>query len=375
MVRYCLHSSAKLLWVCLLGSALFFSALLSVNAQTAAPKKPLPKLVGSLGSPEMWSLYKEQFVKPDGRVIDNVNGSISHSESQGYGMVLAVAANDRKGFDQIWSFTKERFFVRKDGLAAWLFTPSEDGTSGQITDMNNATDGDLLIAWALAEAANAGFGDEYMIHAIDIVKAMEPLFIADKKFGVLMAPGAQGFSAEERGGYPVVNLSYWVFPAFDRLEILLPRPVWGALHRSGQRILPLAVRNKARLPADWTALDLATRRAAAAPGFAKEYSYNNIRIPLYLAWSSNAHNGLLKAAFEHWMTRRGALVTVNVATNQPVDTLSDFGYAAIRALYLCATRNQKIPPTLFTNLDVNYYPATLQLLSIVAVKQRFPSCV
>lgn len=352
-----------------------FMASCTTHAQSDGGFRSLPKLASSLTAPGMWDLYKQQFVKPDGRVIDNVNGSISHSESQGYGMVLAVAANDRAAFKKIWGFTKKRLYVRKDGLAAWLFKPNEDDTGGEITDMNNATDGDLLIAWALAEAAVAGYGDQYMIDAIDIVTAMQPMFTQDKNFGMLMAPGAQGFSAEERGGYPVVNLSYWVFPAFDRLSKLLPRPTWAALHRSGQRLLPLTVRNRARLPADWTALDLKRRRAAAAPGFANEYSYNNIRVPLYLAWSANTHNGLLKAAFEHWMIRPGALVTVNVATNQPVDQLSDIGYAAIRALYLCATRKQKIPTTLFTTLDVNYYPATLQLLSLVAAKQRFPQCV
>ena len=42
---------------------------------------------------------------PDGRVVDNVNGGISHPESQGYGMLLAIAAGDRDTFERIWSFT------------------------------------------------------------------------------------------------------------------------------------------------------------------------------------------------------------------------------------------------------------------------------
>jgi len=184
---------------------MIFVASCTTHAQSDSGFRTLPKLVSSLNAPGMWDLYKQQFVKPDGRVIDNVNGSISHSESQGYGMVLAVAANDRVAFKKIWDFTKKRLFVRKDGLAAWLFKPNEDETGGEITDMNNATDGDLLIAWALAEAAIAGYGDQYMIDAIDIVTAMQPMFTQDKNFGMLMAPGAQGFSAEERGGYPVVN--------------------------------------------------------------------------------------------------------------------------------------------------------------------------
>jgi len=34
--------------------------------------------------------YQSKFISPEGRVIDDANGGISHSEGQGYGMLIAV---------------------------------------------------------------------------------------------------------------------------------------------------------------------------------------------------------------------------------------------------------------------------------------------
>ena len=37
----------------------------------------------------LWERWQERFVDATGRVIDNANGDISHSEGQGYGLWLA----------------------------------------------------------------------------------------------------------------------------------------------------------------------------------------------------------------------------------------------------------------------------------------------
>ncbi len=128
-------------------------------AAPAAPDAPRPPLKldgramplgGTLNAPQAWQAYKQRFITSTGRVIDTANGQISHSEGQGYGMLLAVAANDRGTFDRLWNWTRANLMVRDDQLIAWRWTP---GQRPPITDMNNATDGDILIAWALAEAA------------------------------------------------------------------------------------------------------------------------------------------------------------------------------------------------------------------------------
>lgn len=45
-----------------------------------------------------WDTFKARFLDPSGRVVDPQNGGISHSEGQGYGMLLALRADDREAF-------------------------------------------------------------------------------------------------------------------------------------------------------------------------------------------------------------------------------------------------------------------------------------
>jgi hypothetical protein len=78
---------------------------------------------------------------------------ISHSEGQGYGMLLAYLADNPADFEQIWYFTRTELLLRDDGLAVWKWDPA---VTPHVTDTNNASDGDLLIAYALALAGRPG---------------------------------------------------------------------------------------------------------------------------------------------------------------------------------------------------------------------------
>ena len=50
--------------------------------------------------PGTWEHYKKTFISNDGRVIDYYQEQCSHSEGQGYGMLLAVRHNDKETFSQ-----------------------------------------------------------------------------------------------------------------------------------------------------------------------------------------------------------------------------------------------------------------------------------
>ena len=97
-----------------------------------------------------WQQYKAKFIDPSGRVIDNANGAISHSEGQGYSMLLAERFGDKDAFAKAWLWTRQNLLVRPDRLAAWRWDPT---STPHVTDTNNATDGDLFMAWALSETA------------------------------------------------------------------------------------------------------------------------------------------------------------------------------------------------------------------------------
>jgi endoglucanase len=357
----------------------------TIPAQAKESAKPYAGvLAADVG---LWQAYVTRFVTADGRVIDNVNGGISHSESQGYGMLLAVAANDRAVFERIWGFTDRTLFIRDDGLAAWKFEPVPVRTNladaggvtpvGRVADMNNATDGDILIAWALAEAGAAGFGEGHTARAAAITAALRGTVYQLAPFGLQIMPGKQGFSAAERDGRPVINPSYWVFPAFQRLALLTPDSMWMELEQSGRAHIEASNSFAAGLLPDWVALDPAAGAAGrgVAAGFDDAFGYNNIRIPLYLAMTGSSSRRILRAGFEHWFRIDGPLHTVGVSDRVLRDPLRDPGYEAIRALDACATRNVPLPPAVTASLDVNYYPATLQLLALAAARRSYPRCL
>jgi endoglucanase len=54
-----------------------------------------------------WRIYADRFITADGRVVDNANGNVSHSEGQGYAMLLAERLDDRDTFAKIWLWTKQ----------------------------------------------------------------------------------------------------------------------------------------------------------------------------------------------------------------------------------------------------------------------------
>jgi endoglucanase len=330
-----------------------------------------PALVGTLTDAELWRAYKAKFVTETGRIVDTANAMVSHTEGQGYGLLLAVAANDRPTFERIWGWTRANLAVRNDELFAWRWEPDHRPA---VADLNDAADGDILIAWALAEAADAWSEDAYRVASRRIaVEVGRRLVLWQSANGAVLLPAAAGFAVEDRSDGPIVNLSYYVFPAFMRLPLVAPEFDWAGLARSGLRLIEASRFGEQNLPVEW--MSLAGGTSHPAEGFAGEFAYNAIRIPLYLAWSGAGGRDHF-APFQAWSRQGGDLATLDVKSGRPVNRLDEAGYAAIPALVACVTSGSPWPASLKTLQEAgNYYSSTLQLLSLVAVKMRAPSCL
>jgi endo-1,4-beta-D-glucanase Y len=346
------------------------TALPSVPTMEAAAKAPA--LVGTLTDAELWRAYKAKFLTENGRIVDTANGMVSHTEGQGYGLLLAVAANDRSTFERIWGWTRANLAVRNDELLAWRWEPDHRPA---VADLNDATDGDILIAWALAEAADAWSEDAYRVAARRIaVEVGRRLVLWKSDNGAVLLPAAAGFAVEDRPDGPIVNLSYYVFPAFARLPLVAPEFDWAGLGRSGLRLIEASRFGEQNLPVEW--MSLTGGKPHPAEGFAGEFAYNAIRIPLYLALSGAGGRDHF-APFRAWAQQgAGDLATLDLKTGRPVNRLDEAGYGAIPALVACVTSGTPWPAKLKTLQEGgNYYSSTLQLLSLVAVKMRAPSCL
>jgi endoglucanase len=334
--------------------------------------KPLP-LGGALkGMGPTWEAYKARFITERGRLTDTGNNMISHSEGQGYAMLLAVAANDRPTFDRVWGWTRANLMVRDDSLVAWRWEPDKRPA---VSDLNDAADGDILIAWALTEAGEYWSDPAYRVAARRLaVEVGRKLVLTKTPLGMMLLPAVSGFAAEDRADGPVFNPSYWVFPAFERLPLAAPEVDWGSLAQGGLNLLKAARFGAAGLPTEW--VSERDDKVRPADGFAQYFGYNAIRIPLYLAWAGVGERDHY-AGFVAWARRaQPHPAIVDVVAGRDVQPFAESGYGAIGALALCAVEAQPIPADVRAmRVDENYYPVTLHMLALVAAQMRYPSCL
>jgi len=318
---------------------------------------------------QQWEAYKSKFLEDDGRIIDNGNDNISHSEGQGYGLILAYLANDPAAFEQIWSFTRTELLLRDDGLAVWKWNPN---TEPHVTDTNNATDGDLLIAYGLALGGAAWNRTDYTVAAKGMARTLLKSAVIDQGGRTVLLPGLEGFGAGDRGDGPVINPSYWVYEALPIMNMLAPSDRWQKLVDDGQALLRAMRFGPRHLPADWVSI---VRQPKPAEGFAPEYGYNAIRIPLYLARAGVTDRSLLSWLAEATTASPGATGTFDVTTGEVKETLTDPGYRLVNDLVACVVEGKNLPDDVRRFEPVLYYPSTLQLLGLAFIAEKHPECL
>lgn len=314
---------------------------------------------------EAWALYREKFVTAEGRVIDDANGGISHSESQGYGLMLACLAGDRSTFASIFAFTRTELLIRDDGLAAWRWDPK---AKPHVTDINNASDGDLLIIDALACAGARWAMPAYTAAAAQIARSLAKVALLRRGGETWLMPGAVGFSEKERPDGPVVNPSYWIFETFPLLTKLTGDQSWMQAQASGLKLLDGLAKRKMPAP-EWLSVK---GEPKPAEGFPPHLGYNAIRIPLYLLRAGMADKARLEPFRQAWAN---GTAVVDVRSGKVVEPLTDPGYRILAAAIDCALDRKQLPAELKSFQPTLYYPSTLHLLSLSMLSERYPQCM
>lgn len=318
---------------------------------------------------QAWTAYKAKFLDVNGRIVDNGNGGISHSEGQGYGMLLAYLANNPADFEQIWYFTRTELLLRDDGLAIWKWDPA---VTPHVTDTNNASDGDLLIAYALALAGSAWNNKDYLRAAASMAKSILSHVVISSAGRTLLIPGVEGYLPPGRKDGPVINPSYWVFEAIPVMALLVPSDRWHKLSDDGLALLRALQFGPRKLPADWVSLKA---KPEPADGFDAEFGYNSIRIPLYLARAGIGDKALLSRLQQGMTVEEDEPATIDLTTGKPKDLLPDPGYRIVNDVVACVVSGAKLPASVRQFAPSLYYPATLQLLSLAFVTEKHPECL
>ena len=327
-------------------------------AQRAAP-------AGGASAGIEWDHFKARFLTREGRVIDNMNGDISHSEGQGFALLLAVRFDDREAFTRILDWTRRNLSRPTDSLFAWCHRPGEPG--GRPGDRNNATDGDLAIAWALTEASDRW--GQPVLRAMAAATARDILARMTVEVGgrPYLLPGSQGFLDHTT---LTTNPSYYIYPAFQALRAVVPSPLWGQLEATGLRLARSARFGRFGLTADWVALP---RDGSGLPGVARSqparFSYNACRVPLYLVWGGFGAEPMVEAAAKFWNNPsfRHMPAWTDLRTGMVSNYAADPGIAAIARLAAvhCGQRPPSRAPEPAVLPDA-YYASALRLLARLA---------
>lgn len=318
-----------------------------------------------------WAAFRGRFLAPEGRIVDTGNQNISHSEGQGWALMSAVRADDRESFDRILAWTVATLRRPQDELFSWRFRPN---ASTPVDDPNNATDGDLFIAWALLEAGQRWGNRDYTAQGTAMARDILRLLVRRAGSYWVLLPGARGF---ERADHTIVNPSYYAFPAIRALAQAVPDPAWLRVAADGVALMRNGRFGRWGLPPDW----LAVRRVdglLSLPGdWAPRFSYDALRVPLYMAWVGLAQEPSLTGSADFWNDPRHRHLPawVDLTTNIISPYAASPGIGGVAAL--ATARRGAGPAQWQTRLTMpgtmvpampDYYSGALSLLSTLAAR-------
>jgi endoglucanase len=346
-----------------------FSAALLAAGLALTHRTPAQAAAGPARLTPLWAAWKAAFLDPSGRVVDALQGSISHSEGQGYAMCLAVAFGDEDAFRLIYTWTEANLAVREDKLLAWRWSPQ----SNSVTDRNNASDGDLFYAWALLMAAKSFGTADYLDRAAEIAYELVTTCIMPSPDGsgsLLMLPAAEGFLTTEG---VVINPSYYMPRAMREVAVATGQPALAQCAADGEALMTVLAAG-GPVP-DW--IEVTTTGLRAPEFFSFDAGYEAMRVPLFLIWSGlSGHPAVLRAASAHAAAPGTGTATVfQAGTGAATERSDDPGYEALASLILCASDKAVVGSAMpdFTASQF-YYPATLHLFTIIVQDEILPRC-
>jgi endoglucanase len=308
-----------------------------------------------------WATYRGRFVAADGRVLDTGNKAVSHTEGQGWAMLFAEAADDREAFAKIWDWTRSKLQRRDTALFSWRWDPA-DGEK-PVADINDASDGDILIAWALLRAGRRWHAVEYLHAARPIIADIRRQLLVTTHDRLVLLPGLSGFKGKDG---TIVNPSYYIYPALADFARAVPSPEWHRAERDGLELLADARFGRWGLTPDWLDLDHAGDVDLAAK-FPPRFGFEAIRVPLYLIWGHRATPERLASYLDFWNDygQKPIPAWANVKDNSVAPYAGSTGFRAV--VELARGFGTADPPPLPTIGDKDdYYAASLTLLATIA---------
>lgn len=306
-----------------------------------------------------WTGYKERFIQADGRVIDKKNNNITHSEAIGYTLYFAYKFKDNKAFDSVYAWYRANMPTNQYGLTPWVWG-KDRFNQWRILDTNNATDGDMWIAYSLLLMGERR-RDYAMIDAgKKLVTAIKKHLIVFVKDRVFLLPGKEGHESDD-GIF--LNLSYY---HFDVLEVFFKNTqdsIWQKLSTDAEWLLHQSQFSVLQLHSDWIIIDntLSIHNARN-----KMFGYDAIRIPFNIAKSNLATKKKLLIPYKNFVNMmQNEIPFGTVSLEDGTITLYDycFGHLAVYNYLSEDKRFEKRLKKMMMEDKNNYYAYALYLFT------------
>lgn len=318
----------------------------------------------------LWQAWRHAHLDFSGRVIDATQRRASHSEGQGYGMLLASEFGDGDAFRRMDDWTQANLAIRADSLLAWRWLPD---IPERVPDLNNASDGDLFYAWALLRGAERFNRPDLRQRAAAMAADLVQKCVVarpDRPGTPVLLPAEHGFTTPQG---VVINLSYVMPRALRELAAATGESRLEQVAQSGLDLMAEITRTG--LVPDWLEITASGPRPAAE--FSFHTGYEALRVPLFLVWSGEtAHPALSAMVAAAARVPPGQAATVlDSRTGEILETSPDPGYRAVTALTACVMHQgvgAQLPPFAPSQ---PYYPATLHLFALVVQSRFYPSCL
>jgi len=333
--------------------------LACIEITAASPAKP--SLVV-----EEWNLFKFRFLSDDGRIVDNGNDGVSHSEGQGWGLLFAVAARDQVSFELIRNWTARALRRPGDALHAWRYVPKDRPS---VADLNNAVDGDMFIAAALSRAGRLWGRSDYTQAASVISHDILRLLVRQVGSLIVLLPGIEGFETSDG---IIINPSYYAFPMMAELSNLVPSRRWHRLQRDGRLLIEQGRFGQWSLPPDWLWIGKTDSSLSPAPGWPPRFSFDAVRVPLWWSWQRLPAGPAMHAIERLWSAfppGSAPPAWVDLKTNEVAPYAATPGMIAIMRLMRLAAGHPEERVTITTLNENNYYDSALILLSRIAEQE------
>lgn len=318
--------------------------------------------LNSLSMGTSWTEYKSAYMPTSNYILDESQNA-AHSESTGYGLLFALAGNDQTTFDKVLNWANTNILNSETGLYCWQY---KFGVDVPVADTNNATDGDILIAWALIKAAVKWQSQTYLDKAKELITAIKKYCVKSYAGYLLLLPGWKGFDhSTDEGQYIVINPCYYIFSALKDFYLVTEDDTWNTLILNGVSLtanfFKEMVISEKILP-NWFIIK-ADGSFGFDPDHTKQSGWDAIRCPLYAYWYNTSHAWV--ELWKTWYSDKSGVdqipAVIDITTSETVDGYYSYypGFTAVYNLVMQDTASATIS-------KFSYYGDSLELLCWLA---------